>query len=261
MLVLFSPSPQSITRAFLASRVHNAKPMERARGQRFFFEETLDADELDFDSLYSEYRERFGGLDFLEDQKLNEILEDEIFWASRFNYRDRLQLIFRVLELIEREGTKAYLSQAAPEAKEMKDRIRRVTGEYRRAKDFLTFSEDPDNMTIVGRGSFEHRIVDLVLRHFAKRKPGYTVAVLDEEHAHICLNDEILIDARSRFPSKKGRKDAKRYWILMSDIKNLESRRNRDYSDADLPANYRKWVSEGTEKARLSAARTLDDFA
>jgi hypothetical protein len=261
MLVLFSPSPQSIIRAFLASRVHNAKPMESTKGQKFFFEETLSADELDYDSTYSEYRERFGGLDFLEDPKLNEILEDEIFWASRFNARDRLQLIFSVLELIEREGTKAYLSQTAPEAKEMKDRVRRVTAEFRRAKGFLAFSEDADNRVLVGKGSFEHRIVDLVLRHFAKRKPGYAVAVLDDEHAHICLNDEILVDSRDRFPEKRGRKDAKRYWLLLSDLKNLESKRDPTYDDANLPRNYGRWVSEGTEAIRTSVARTLDDFA
>jgi hypothetical protein len=261
MLVLFDPSPQSIIRAFLASRVHAAKPMENPRGQRFFFEETVEAEGLDYDSLYSEYRERFGGLDFLEDQKLNEILEDEIFWASRFNARDRIQLIFRVLELIEREGTKAYLSQAAPEAKEMKDRIRRVTGEFRRAKEFLRFSEDAENKVLVGKGSFEHRITDLVLRHFAKRTPGYAVAVLDDEHAHICLNNEILKDARGRFPEKKGRKDAKRYWILLSDLKSLESKRDPDYDEKGLPANYWRWVAEGTETVRTSGARTLDDFA
>jgi hypothetical protein len=261
MLVLFSPSPQSIIRAFLASRVHNAKPMESTRGQKFFFEETLNTDDLDYDSTYSVYRERFGGLDFLEDPKLNEILEDEIFWASRFNARDRLQLIFSVLELIEREGTKAYLSQTAPEAKEMKDRIRRVTAEFRRAKEFLAFSEDSDNAALVGKGSFEHRIVDLVLRHFAKRKPGYAVAILDDQHAHICLNNEILVDSRSRFPERMGRKDAKRYWLLLTDLKTLESKRDPGYDDADLPRNYWNWVSEGTETLRASVARTLDDFS
>ena len=261
MLVLFSPSPQSIIRAFLASKVHNAKPMERTKGQKFFFEEAIEADALDYDATYSEYRERFGGLDFLEDQKLNEILEDEIFWASRFNARDRLQLVFSVLDLIEREGTKAYLSQAAPEAKEMKDRVRRVTAEFRRAKGFLAFSEDAVNEVLVGRGSFEHRIIDLVLRHFAKRKPGYSVVVLDDEHAHICFNDHILKDSRGRFPEKKGRKDAKRYWLLLSDLKNLEAKKDPDYDESDLPRNYWKWVSEGTEVVRTSAARTLDDFA
>jgi len=235
--------------------------MEHPRGQRFFFEETLEADQLDYDALYSEYRERFGGLDFLEDEKLHEILEDEIFWASRFNARDRLQLVFRVLDLIEREGTKAYLSQSAPEAKEMKDRIRRVTGEFRRAKEFLRFSEDPDNKVMVGRGSFEHRVLDLVLRHFAKRKPGYSIAILDDEHAHICFNNEILIDSRSRFPEKKGRKDAKRYWLILTDLKSLESKRDPDYPDVGMPANYGRWVSEGAEAPRTSGAKTLDDYA
>jgi len=260
MLVLFSPSPQSIVTAYLASRVHNGKPIESTRGQKFFFEETIDADKADYDDLYSEFREMFGGLDFLENEKLNGILEDEIFWASRFASRDRYQLVFRVLELIEKKGTKAYLSQETPEAKEMKDRVRRVTGEFRRARDFLSFTEDSANKAIIGRASFEHRVVDLVLRHFARRKPGYAVVILDEEHAHICLNNEILIESRDRFPSRKERKDAKRFWLLLSDMKNLNSKKDPEYYSETLPENYWKWVTEGTEVATSSNVKTLDNF-
>ena len=261
MLVLFSPSPKSIITAYVASRIHHAKPVEKAPNQKFFFEETLDADTLDYDALYSRYRESHGGLDFLENSKMYEILEDEIFWASRFNARDRLQLIFSVLGLIERKGTKAYLSQETPEAKEMKDRVRRVTAEFRRARDFLSFSEDNENKAIVGKGTFEHRILDLVLRHFARRRPGYAVAILDEEHAHICVNDEILIEPVTKFPRKRGRKDAKRFWLLLSDMKHMSSRRDPDYAVGDLPENYWKWISEGTDDVRTVGARTLDDFA
>ena len=261
MLVLYSKSPRSILTAYLASRLRNAKPVEKTESQRFFFDETLDADEMDYDSVYAEYKERFGGLDFLEDQKLYGIVEDEVFWASRFNSRDRLHLVFRVLELIEREGTKAYLAQGSPEAKEMKDRIRRVTGEFRRAKGALSFTEDVPNKVLVGRASFEHRIADLVLRHFSKRKPGYAVVVLDEEHAHICYNDEILVDTRDRFPEKRGRKDAKRYWLLLSDMKNLESKRDPDYELGTPPHSYWKWVSEGADVTKAHANVTLDDYS
>ncbi|UCE45567.1 MAG: DUF4130 domain-containing protein [Methanobacteriota archaeon] len=260
MLVLFTSSPRSMIRAYLAARVNNGKTIEKTRGRKFFFEDTLDADEADYDKLYEEYREKFGGLDFLENQKLYEIMEDEMFWASRFAARDRNQLIFRVLQLIEAKGTKAYLAQEAPEAKEMKDRVRRVSGEFRRARDFLSFTEDVANKVLIGRATFEHRVVDLVLRHFARRKPGYAIAILDDEHAHICLDDEILIDSRERFPSRKGRKDARRYWLLLSDIKNLSSKKDPDYDREALPDNYWKWVTEGTKTATTAGTRTLDDF-
>ncbi|OGS42090.1 MAG: hypothetical protein A3K67_01780 [Euryarchaeota archaeon RBG_16_62_10] len=260
MLVLFKPYPQSIVRAYVASRVHKAKPVEETDGGRFYFEEHVDADALDYDSIYSQHKEAFGGLDFLEDEKLNEILEDEIFWASRFNQPDRFQLIFSVLLQIERTGTKAYLAQQSPEAKEMKDRVRRVTGEFRRAKQFLTFAEDAANRAMVGKGSFEHLIADLVLRHFAKRYPGHAIAVLDDEHAHICYMDEILVDARKRFPERPGRKDAARYWSLLSDPKNLEARRDRAYPPGQLPRNYWKWVAEGTQPSGQPPRATLDDF-
>lgn len=261
MLVLFSASPKSIITAYLASRMHHAKPIEKARNQKFFFEETLDADSLDYNDLYATHRNAHGGLDFLENPKLYEILEDEIFWASRFNSRDRFQLIFDVLRLIETKGTKAYLSQEGPEAKEMKDRVRRVTAEFRRAKDFMSFKEDTENKAIVARGTFEHRILDLVLRHFARRKPGYTVAILDDEHAHLCKDDEILIEDVGRFPRRSGRKDARRYWLLLSDVRYTNSRKDPDYDIGELPENYWKWVSEDTGEIATTGSKTLDDFS
>lgn len=261
MLVLFKPSPKSIVKAFIASRVHRGKPIEEEENKKFYFEESVDAESLDYDSLYSRYKEEFGGLDFLEDQKLWEILEDEIFWASRFNSVDRFQLVFTVLAQIERTGTKAYLAQLSPEAKEMKDRVRRVTGEFRRAKQYITFTEDAQNKVMIGKGSFEHRITDLVLRHHAKRHPGYSVAILDEEHAHICFKDEILVDSRKKFPERPGRKDATRYWMLFSDLKHLESKKDREYYVGALPTNYWKWVSDGAQVFGTIPRTTLDDFS
>lgn len=261
MLVLFRPSPQSIVKAFLAGRLRSARPLEASSERRFYFEETVDADQLDYNSLYSEYREKYGGLDFLEDEKLYDILEDEIFWASRSKYHDRFQLVFEVLGQIEKAGTKQYLAQATPEAKEMKDRIRRVTGELRRAKGVMTFSEDTKNSAVIGKASFEHNITDLVLRHFARRHPGKTVVILDREHAHILHDDHVLLDSRSKFPDKPGRKDARRYWTLLSDPKHAESMKDPLYDVKALPRNYWKWVAEGAEEERAAPRPTLDDFA
>jgi len=260
MLVLFRPSPRSIVKAFVASRVHNARPIEYAEDKRFFFEDYVDSDALDYDSLYAQHKERYGGLDFLEDPKLWEIMEDEIFWASRFKSPDRFQLIFSVLAQIERSGTKQYLAQATPDAKEMKDRVRRVTGEFRRAKQFLAFSRDEANKAVIARASFEHNILDLVLRHYAKRFPGYAVVVLDDQHAHILYKDELLVDSRKRFPEKIGRRDAGRYWMLLSDLRHLESKKDRGYYTAALPTNYWKWVTEGTEAVESAPRVTLDSF-
>jgi len=260
MLVLFKPSPQSILKAFMTGRIHKAKPVEDGDARQFFFEDSLDSESLDYDSVYSQYKEQFGGLDFLEDEKLWEILEDEMFWASRYNSPDRFQLIFTVLGQIERNGTKSYLSQQSPEAKEMKDRVRRVTGEFRRAKQFLAFAKDEANKAMVARGSFENSIIDLVLRHYAKRYQGYSIVLLDDQHAHILFKDEILIDSRKRFPEKPGRRDASRYWMLLTDMKHMESKRDRAYYSGSLPRNYWKWVSEGVQVFGAIPKVTLDSF-
>ena len=78
MLVLYKPCPQSILKAFMASRLHKAKPVEDIPGTRFYFEDTIDVDKLDYDSIYSQYKESFGGLDFLEDEKLWEKFKSKI---------------------------------------------------------------------------------------------------------------------------------------------------------------------------------------
>ncbi|HEX9907449.1 MAG TPA: DUF4130 domain-containing protein [Thermoplasmata archaeon] len=260
MLVLFKPSPQSILKAYMAGRIHKSKPVELSEGSRYYFDETVEADALDYDSLYSQYKESFGGLDFLEDEALWEVVEDEIFWASRFDSPDRFQLIFTVLLQIERTGTKAYLAQQSSEAREMKDRVRRVTGEFRRSKKFLAFEKDERNKVVVGKGSFEHRIVDLVLRHFAKRYPGYSVVILDDKHAHICYKEEILIDSRKRFPESPSRKDASRYWMLLTDLKHLEEMKDPDYNGSPHPRNYWKWISEGVLTYGTVPSVTLDSF-
>ncbi|MEW5747284.1 MAG: DUF4130 domain-containing protein [Candidatus Thermoplasmatota archaeon] len=260
MLVLFGRTPRSMVTAFLVSRNTGAKPALREQGRQFYFDETLDADAVDYDAQYKEFRERFGGLDFLEDEKLYEIVEDEVFWASRYSSPDRFVLIFTVLGQIEKEGTRAYLAQRSPEAKEMKDRIRRVVGEFRRAKVFITFQEDERNKVLIGKAGLEHDIADLVLRHFAKKRPGYSVALLGDDTVHICYNDEILVDARGRFPERISRKDSGRYWTMMTDVKHLESRRDPKYSAEPLPKNYWKWVAEGAQDEQPRPKVTLEDF-
>lgn len=261
MLVLFRSSPMSIVKAYLAGRIHGSKPVEASEGQRFYFDESMDADKLDYDSLYHQFMELHGGLDFLEDEHLWEIMEDEIFWASRFNSPDRFQLILTVVAQIEKSGTKSYLAQQSPESKEMKDRVRRVTGEFRRAKQYLTFSEDHANKVLIGKASLEHKIADLVLRHFAKRNPGYTIVMLDDENAHICYKDEILVEQRRKFPERPGKKDSNRYWMLLSDLKHMESKRDVSYQTYPLPRNYWKWISEGVQSYGGVPKVTLDDFA
>jgi hypothetical protein len=260
MLVLFGSTPRSIVTAFLVSRNTGAKPALREQGRQFYFDETIDADSVDYDAQYTAFRERFGGLDFLEDEKIYEIVEDEVFWASRYNSPDRFNLIFTVLGQIEKEGTRAYLSQKSPEAKEMKDRIRRVVNEFRRAKVFINFQEDGRNRALVGRATLEHDIADLVLRHHAKKRPGYSVALMGDEWVHICYGNEILVDSRKRFPEKISRKDTTRYWTLLSDVKHLESRRDPKYSAEPLPKNYWKWVAEGAQDEQPQPRVTLEDF-
>ena len=56
MLVLFGPSPNSIVKAFVASRVYRAKPVDDSDKKKFYFEYYVESESLDYDSLFSQYK-------------------------------------------------------------------------------------------------------------------------------------------------------------------------------------------------------------
>ena len=75
------------------------------------------------------------------------------------------------------------------------------------------------------------------------------------------LANEILVEARKKFPEKPGRRDSARFWMLLTDLKHMESKRDRDYYGWERPMNYAKWVTDGAETYGTVPKVTLDDFA
>jgi len=223
MIVIFSLEPRSAVTAYMLSRLNGAKPALFDHEKQYFFDEVTDARTADFDELYQEYREKFGKLDFLEDMKLYDIIKNDIFWALRFKALDNARLIMQALSKIEELGTKSYLSEGSPEAKEMRFRVKRVLSEFNRALRYVRFKRIEALRLSIAKASFENDIVDMVMRGEALRnQPGTTVAVHDEKSVFILINGQPYIARKTKIPLQPERKDFERFWSgLPGSAKNL----------------------------------------
>jgi hypothetical protein len=48
--------------------------------------------------------------------------------------------------------------------------------------------------------------------------------------------------------------------MLLTDLKHLESKKDREYYGGEQPTNYWKWVADGAQVFGAAPKTTLDDF-
>lgn len=213
MIVVFGLEPRSAVIAFMLTRLESAKAVLFDPEKQYYFDEIEDARASNFNKIYEEYREKFGKLDFLEEQKLYNVMSTEIFWSLRFKARDNASLLLQVLDQIHIQGSKGYFAETTLEAREMRFRVKRVLGEFNRALRFVRFENHSEVNLKIANASFESDIVDMVLRAEVTRSPtGYIAAIYDEREIEVMLNGETFKAKRQRIPLIPERKDFKNFW-------------------------------------------------
>ena len=212
MIAIFSLEPRSIVMAYLLSRTRGAKPAQFDPSKQYFFDDVIDARKSSWDDIYSEFRDNNGKMDFLEDSKLYEVISKEIFWALRARARDRAALTLEILRQIEQSGSKSYLSEATPEAKEMRHRIKRVLAEFNRALQYVRFVRSEKPPLSISKASFDSDIADMVLRAEAMRCPGNTVAVYDEKSVRILAAGIPYLARTRKVPLSPDRRNFNQFW-------------------------------------------------
>jgi len=260
MIAVFGLEPQSIILAYMLTRLRDAKAVQFDPTKRFFFDEVEDTRQLDFNKIYPEYGERFGRIDFLEDSKLYEVISNEIFWALRFKSRDNDVLILQVLNQIEAEGSKSYLSKNTGESREMRFRVRRVLSEFNRALRFITFTRYETPALSISKASFDNDIADMVLRAEAMRAPGYVVAIYDDKCVKILLDDEPYIAKRRRVPLSPDRREFQRFWGDLPSSGKVILVRDETHAISEAPSIVFPQMDETAERAISPEVATLDDF-
>lgn len=212
MIAIFSLEPRSLVMAYLLSRTRGAKPVQFDPSRKYFFDDVVDTRKSGWDEIYSEFREKHGKIDFLEDSKLYEVISKDLFWALRARARDRAALAIEVLHQIESSGSKDYLSETTPEAKEMRYRIKRVLGEFNRALQYIRFTRSERPPLSISKASFDSDIADMVLRAEAQRHPGNTVAIFDDSSVKILAEGIPYLAKRKKIPVYPDRRNFAQFW-------------------------------------------------
>ncbi|MEM4262297.1 MAG: hypothetical protein QW505_03555 [Thermoplasmata archaeon] len=261
MIVVFGLEPRSAVIAYMLTKLRGAKPALFDREKRYYFDEVMDARQMNFDDTYRDFRERFGKLDFVEDRKLYEIISNDIFWGLRFKAIDTPALMMRVLGLMHEKGSKEYLSESLPEAREMRFRVKRVLAEYNRAVRFIRFTRYGNLRLSLARASFENDLVDMVLRAEAGRNPpGTTVAIFDDRSVAILVNGQPYVGKRQRIPLVPEKKEFEHFWGGLPDSGKRLLALDEEHSIKEIP-EIPAQKAENLEAQQKKGVASLDDFA
>lgn len=260
MIALFSLEPRSLVVAFMLTRLRGAKAMRHIPGRRFFFDDVVDASTADYDRIYSEYREQFGKMDFLEDLKLWDVISGELFWAMRYTSRDSDNLAIHVLGQIASSGSKGYLSESTPESDEMRSRVKKVLAEFNRAIRFVKFRRFERPALSMAAATFRNDIADMVLRAEAIRVPGNIVAIEQGKIVRILHNGEPYIVRHHRVPLTPERRDFQRFWEGFPQTAKSFLERDEIHALKEMPKIVLPKTGEQPEGAERYETATLYDF-
>jgi len=262
MIVLFGLEPKSVVVAHMLEKLKGMKAAMLDPERKFFFDQVEDARTADYDATYAEYREKFGRIDFLEDPKLYEVMSGDIFWALRFGSLDRSSLVLQMLDKIGADGSKSYLSEATPESREMRFRVRRVLAEFNRALRYIKFTRFDDVKLSLASASFENDIADMVLRAEAARCPGgYSVAINGEKTVAIMINGRPFGAKIQKVPLSPERKGFKLFWGGLPESGGNLIWKDELHDITEFPSILLPKGQDLPEKVLDRQTSTLDDFA
>jgi hypothetical protein len=262
MIVLFGLEPRSVVVAHMLEKLRGTKAEMFSPERKFFFDQVEDARTVDFEAVYSEYREKHGKIDFLDDMKLYDVMSGEIFWALRFGALDRGPLVLQMLDKMGSEGTKGYLSESGPEAKEMRFRVKRVLAEFNRALRYVKFTKHDEARLSLASATFESDIADMVLRAEAARSPdGYTVAVYGEKTVSMIVNGRPFMARTQKVPLSPERKGFKHFWQGLPETGGELICKDDLHDIKEFPKILLPKGQDTPEKVLDRQTATLDDFA
>jgi len=262
MIILFGLEPKSVVVAHMLEKLRGMKAVMLDPERKFFFDQVEDARAADYDKVYEEYRAKYGRIDFLEDGKLYEVVSGDMFWALRFGSHDRSALVLQMIDKIEAVGSKTYLSEGTPEAREMRFRVRRVLAEFNRARKYIKFTRSDDVKLSMASASFENDVADMVLRMEAARCPdGYTVAICGEKMTNIMINGTPYLARTLKIPLSQERRGFKHFWGGLPESGGNLIWKDDLHSIAEFPMMLLPKGQDMPEKVLDRQISTLDDFA
>lgn len=169
-----------------------------------------------------------------------------VYYAVRYNARDRYGLVLQVLDQALKKGADYVLGRISPEAGTLLTRARRVCMELHRVYGFIRFHPSGNN-TVVGRAELEHNTADLVLSYFARRYRENRIILLVNGQAHIWDKGRVTVTDATLFAPGEPADDFSAFWDAYYDSQVIEGRLNKKLARKHLPRKYWSWVPEGNK--------------
>lgn len=206
----------------------------------------VNADAFSLTEAYRLYRQSRGPVSWLENTRQGKKLAALLYYAARYNSRDRCALALQVLNQALEKGAEHVLAKVSPEAGELMARARRVGMELHRLYGFIRFTPSDDN-TMTGRAELTHDTADLVLSYFAGRYRGQRIVLLANGRAHIWDNGKITVTDAGKSSAGPEADGFAAFWDAYYDSQVIEGRLNRKLAVKHLPKKYWSWVPEGNK--------------
>lgn len=165
----------------------------------------------------------------------------------------KYRLIDQAIAQAKDHGISYVLCKISPEAKKFYSLAAAVAREKHRAISFirlqpvtLPLGEEKQQQILYGEFTLEHQTAELVMLHFMKRFPRYTIMLVFGEEVYLGKSQEIL---RHKFKKKNlvlptVQDKFERSWLAFYRSQYIPERKNLRYLKRMLPKKYWDWVSE-----------------
>lgn len=173
-------------------------------------------------------------------------LKQEVFFALLNHDPHKYEIIDKVIDQAEQKGISYVLCKVSPEARRFIHLARQVSAERYRATAFLRLQPIDQYKVLMGEFELRHHTAELIMLHFMKRFPQYTIILIFGDEAVIGKNGEIQREKidRKKMTLPKQPDEFEKYWLAFYKSQFIAERLNLKYLKRMIPKKYWKWVTE-----------------
>jgi probable DNA metabolism protein len=159
---------------------------------------------------------------------------------------DRFKVVDAAEQQAQTKGLSYVLCKVSPEAKKFLDYARQVGFEYHKATSFIRLKPIDQQRILMGEFEIRHQTAELIMQHFMRRFPTYTVMLIFGNQAYIGRDKEIYQRTieRQKISPPTVVDEYEKYWLAFYKTQFIPERKNLRYLKQMIPKKYWHWVTE-----------------
>jgi probable DNA metabolism protein len=191
-------------------------------------------------------KEKIAQLGNLSEKEAFSFLKQEVFFALLNRDPNKYEIIDKVIDQAEQKGISYVLCKVSAEARKFIHLARQVSAERYRATAFLRLQPIDQYKVLMGEFELRHHTAELIMLHFMKRFPQYTIILIFGDEAVIGKNGAIQREKidRKKITLPKQPDEFEKYWLAFYKSQFIPERLNLKYLKRMIPKKYWRWVTE-----------------